>query len=360
VVVISSIGQLGHDLIAFCIFVLCTLVVNEPGKNLPAYTYDEKSDHMKRLLRRIREIRLINASVRLVLKSLSRFFGLAFDQMKMRWPVYGLVDCEFKGSSFKLYNHGDDGLVYYFYYDVKYYEEADLQLFSVLSEASKCAIDIGANTGLYSIVSSKANPQLKVYAFEPYPANSKRLQTNIDANLLSNIEVRREALGSMEGQLKIVVPKNCSISTVASVDPEFGKKVHPEQEWRTITVPVTTLDRFRQYLEMPIDLIKCDVEAFEMSVFEGAGETLEKDRPAIIFESFLDEERRIFFNEILDKFNYYLYLILDRGIVYIDSGFPDENQGLNFLITPVKPTTNFISFNQLDLLRTSILQRPNW
>jgi FkbM family methyltransferase len=313
---------------------------------------------MRRALRKIRKIEIVNLIVRTVLKTIPPTTFKVFDNFQKRWPVYGLVDCEFKDVKFKMYNQGDDGLVHYFFYGLKYYEESDLFLFKELSKASKCVLDIGANTGLYSIISSISNSELDIYAFEPYPINTERLRTNLKANGIENkVKVVSEALGENVGDIKISIPENMSITSVASVSNEFSRNIHPDLKWKTITVPVNTLDNFKRNIKKSIDLIKCDVETFEMSVFKGAFDTLEKDRPTIIFESFLDSERIEFFNNILRKFNYYLYLILENGIVYSENGF-SENHGLNFLITPVKPVRTFLGYNHIDLIKTAILLRP--
>jgi FkbM family methyltransferase len=255
-------------------------------------------------------------------------------------------------------NKGDDGLLYYFYYKVKYSEEADLSLFINLAQFSSCVVDIGANTGIFSILSALSNPHVEIHAFEPYGVNAERLILNLKSNSISNVKVNREALGDTIGAIKLSIPKNQTITAVASTSQEFSKSIHPELDWETIETPINTLDNYRKNLSQPIDLIKCDVETFEMSVFRGGYDMLATDRPTIIFESFLDEERVNFFNNILEKFDYHLYLILQEGIVYSKDGFPEKHFGLNFLISPVKPKRNFISYSQIELLRNEILIRP--
>jgi FkbM family methyltransferase len=311
---------------------------------------------MRRLLKKIREIELINKAIRLILLTVPKEILKIFTELQKRWPVSGTVDCEFKDIKFKMYSKCDDGLAHYFFYKAKYFEESDLFLFKELSKSVNCVLDIGANTGLYSIVSSITNPHLEIYAFEPYPVNAERMRVNLNANNLKSVQLLQEAVGDKVGYVDIAIPANHTITDVASVELQHSKRSHPELNWKTVTVPVNTIDNFQKSLRLPIDLIKCDVETFEMAVFKGAYDTLKSNKPTIIFESILDEERRVFFNAILQNFNYYLYLILDGGIVYSENGF-SENYGLNFLITPMKPKRNFISYNQLDLLRTELLLR---
>jgi len=311
---------------------------------------------MRKFLQKIRKIETINRVVRSVLKAFpSKGSGL-INQLQKRWPVYGIVDCKFKDIKFKMFNQCDDGLVHFFYYNDKYHEEPDLWLFKELAAVSACMLDIGANTGLYSIISSIQNPKLDIHAFEPYPINATRLKTNLDINGLKNVNVRLEAVGEQTGNLEMSVPDNHSITSVSSMNKEFSKEVNPELTWTTIHVPVNTVDNFRATLARPIDLVKCDVETFEMSVFKGAYKTLETDKPAIVFESFLNEERRVFFNDILKKFGYHLYLIHENGIAYQKNGF-SGNLGLNFLIAGIPPERDFIAFDEIERIRKSVLMR---
>jgi hypothetical protein len=96
-----------------------------------------------------------------------------------------------------------------------------------------------------------------------------------------------------------------------------------------------------------------------MAVFEGAQHILNKDRPTIIFECFLDEERKIFFNRLLQEYQYYVYLILENGIVYTPEGFVDSGYGLNYLITPKKPPSTYLSCKDSSMLVEVLLERPN-
>lgn len=109
---------------------------------------------------------------------------------------------------------------------------------------------------------------------------------------------------------------------------------------------------------LTINLIKCDVETFEMSVFKGAERVLEENKPTIIFECFLDDERKLFFNNILKKHNYYAYLILEQGVVYIQEGFINASYGINYLITPVKPSKTFLSYKSVKELWKELLLHP--
>lgn len=290
----------------------------------------------------------INKIVRVCIKRSHIFFIQLYALIINRWTSSGNINCNFNGVHFRMFNQCDDHLVDYFYYNKPYHEENDLKLFVNLSKSSSCIVDIGANSGLYSILGSYANPKAKIYSIEPYSINVKRLKKNIELNKCGNIYVEQIGIGDRKGSIMLNVPENNSFTDVSSMDIEFSKKVYPNTKWKTENINIDTLDNFRTTHQLKVDLIKCDVEGFEMKVFEGMNNLLNADRPVVIFECFLDEERKTFFNAVLKKYNYFVYLILAEGLIYLDNGFEDNVDGLNYLITPVLPLKNFLSYSEIE------------
>jgi FkbM family methyltransferase len=309
------------------------------------------------ILRTIKKNRFINSIVRKVLKKSSKASDTLHSFFIKRWMLAGVVDCQFKEITFKYYNECDDGLPSYFYYDVPYHEKADLSLFMELAKKSKTIVDIGANTGLYSIMASRVNGKANVFAIEPYRANAKRLRKNLALNAATNVTVCELALGARDGQIQMTVPKNDAVTDVSSMDGNFSKRKYPKVEWSNQMVKVQTLDHLAEEKGLRVDLIKCDVETFEMPVFAGADHVLMQDKPTIIFECFLDNERMLFFNDILNKYQYYMYLMMEEGVVYVREGFGNASNGLNFLLTPVKPTKTFISYKNTEELSKALLMQ---
>ncbi|HEU0065138.1 MAG TPA: hypothetical protein VFQ58_08905, partial [Flavisolibacter sp.] len=80
-----------------------------------------------------------------------------------------------------------------------------------------------------------------------------------------------------------------------------------------------------------------------------------RDKPIILFESFLDEDRKAFFNNILTENEYYVYLILKDGIVRLDNGFNTNDSGLNYLISPKKSSETFTSFKNLNYKQEELM-----
>ena len=311
-----------------------------------------------RVLRKVRENRVVNSFFRKALKKSSEISVKFHNYFISRWSTSGIIDCNFGKYKFKYFNKCDDWLAHYFYYGLPYHEKADLNLFIELSKKSETIVDIGANTVLFSVLASKANSRSKIYSIEPYSANADRMKINLSLNSAQNVSVHEFAIGEYDGEILIAIPKNGSVTDVSSVNVEFSKSVYPDIQWDYVLVKVKTLDNFAGESKIHINLIKCDVESFEMSVFKGADKTLSQDKPTILFECFLDEERKLFFNDILVKYNYYVYLILEQGVVYIKEGFISSSYGLNYLVTPVKPTRTFISYLDTEELWKELLLNP--
>ncbi len=268
--------------------------------------------------------------------------------MIARWRTYGEIDCTFAGQSFKMYNESDDHLVDVFYYNSNYQEDSDLKLFCKLAPHAKTIIDIGANTGLYSILTSVINKTANIYAIEPSAPNYKRLGINLRLNGCSNVKPIQVAMGDSIGSVEFTVPEDDSITDVSSVNGEFSKAMYPGVKWKKQTVPLETMDHVKTSNKIgKIDLIKCDVETYEMSVFRGMDHILTEDRPSILFECFLNEERQVFFNAVLKKYNYYAYGVLSEGLVHLNNGFQKDVGGLNYLLSPVTPRGSFINYQHL-------------
>jgi FkbM family methyltransferase len=301
------------------------------------------------MLKAIRKIKIINLFFRVIFKALRRRSTAFFDFMIARWPTSGVIDCTFEGYKFKMYNECDDPLVNIFYYsNVKYEEENDLKLFTGLSGHSKTIIDIGANTGIFSVLAGLANHTADIYAIEPYSPNYSRLNINLKLNSCSNVKTLQLAMGESSGTVGFTVPESNAITDVSSVNGEFSKSIYPELKWKKEIVGLDTPDNIKAANKIAkIDLIKCDVETYEMSVFRGMDHILRVDRPVIIFECFLDPERQVFFNDILKKYDYYVYNILTEGIVHLNNGFEKTSGGLNYLLSPMPPQSNYVNYKYL-------------
>ncbi len=80
-------------------------------------------------------------------------------------------------------------------------------VFYGIAQRSDVILDIGANTGAYTLVACAANSNCKVIAFEPVPRVFERLHQNLETNKLENrVEARQEAVSNFEGSAQLAVP----------------------------------------------------------------------------------------------------------------------------------------------------------
>lgn len=132
-------------------------------------------------------------------------------------------------------------------------------------------IDIGANAGIYSILSSKVIG-CKTIAFEPIHETFKRLLENIDINNVSHkINAVMKGVGSETGELYF------------TNNHDTTNKVSKNNEKNTSKVTITSIDN-----EIDINaefIFKIDVEGFEMEVLKGSRNLLRSGKIfAIIIE----------------------------------------------------------------------------
>jgi FkbM family methyltransferase len=139
--------------------------------------------------------------------------------------------------------------------------------------------DIGANIGIYTVRTAKTYANCVVYSFEPNPDVFTRLKKNISLNNLNNVKLF--PLGFADR--KTTAYLDAEQSTV------LGRISHEKGQTE---VKLETLDLFIS--EEPvnrIDILKIDVEGFELSVLKGAEHTLERVRKIVMeCDKSLEEE----------------------------------------------------------------------
>lgn len=145
------------------------------------------------------------------------------------------------------------------------------------------SIDVGANIGLYSLALSVLAPGGKVYAFEPSPDAFGNLQKNLAQNKVTNVKVSQLALGDSTDSVRF---HEIPFFTAGSFTVDDSCFLTSEMLGSTyFEAPCTTLDEFVKSEGIDhLDLIKVDVEGGEMSVIEGALQTIEEHRPLVVLE----------------------------------------------------------------------------
>lgn len=203
---------------------------------------------------------------------------------------------------------------------LQYWEPETVVPFYRLAQQSRCTLDVGANTGLFTLLAGAANPHARVISFEPLPISFDSLQANVRENHWEGrCEARCEAVSDVMGTTQFHVP------THAAAIPKSGslhREGHRGIQGVLIDVPVVTLDEVCK--DIPdIDLVKIDVEGFEHKVLEGMRTILARSAPTLIVECNEDGPYRTV-EQILRAFGYRFYHLHTGQIAQVDHIVPDK------------------------------------
>jgi FkbM family methyltransferase len=137
-------------------------------------------------------------------------------------------------------------------------------------------VDIGGNLGYYALLEAQmVGDAGRVIAIEPVASNFAQLSKNVAANGYRNIVLENVAIGTFNGSAPIYLSKKSN-----------WHSLHPVP-WETseVTVRVSTLDSLLARHELPsIDLIRMDLEGYEIKVIRGMKSTIKKYRPGLLIE----------------------------------------------------------------------------
>jgi FkbM family methyltransferase len=139
-------------------------------------------------------------------------------------------------------------------------------------------LDIGANIGVTAVILAETSDLEQLYAFEPAEETFQFLQETIAANQLTHCQTFCLALGDHEGDAEFYAsPLSSSVSHLGQKGVSLGGS--------NAKVQMKTLDRIVAELGIKrVDLIKIDVEGFELDVLAGASDTLARFHPAVFLE----------------------------------------------------------------------------
>ena len=194
-----------------------------------------------------------------------------------QYPAGTIRRCSYNGIRFEVDIHDYYGNFIYF----GFFDSSQNSLFG-LCRPGDTIIDIGTNIGFSLLNMAKiAGTAGQVIGFEPDGENFSRLRKNISLNNFGNVKVSRLGLGDRPGKfmLENIIEYNNSGKriTVAAATSSAG----------ATEVEIDTLDNFissGDNLLPKIDLIKIDVEGFELNVLKGAQDTLRKYSPLLFIE----------------------------------------------------------------------------
>ena len=142
--------------------------------------------------------------------------------------------------------------------------------------------DVGAHRGYHALFfRGLTHGTGEIEMFEPNPYEHAHLSEL--ANRYSDLHLHPIGLSSTTatGQLKVPIIGAEAITSLATLRPDFVPGAFP---YHVIDVPLRPLDEIASDLSFPLDVIKCDVEGYELEVLRGAESTLRNQRPLLLIE----------------------------------------------------------------------------
>lgn len=142
----------------------------------------------------------------------------------------------------------------------------------------KTFLDIGANIGLFTLSIANEFKDIAIFSIEASPRVYSYLQDNLKLNSISNVTAFQLGLSNNDNQEINFYSDEAKYGT-GSFAPIFTNKAEKVKCTKLDTLIVNKL------IPNHVDIIKIDVEGFELQVFQGSKNLLEKeDAPIILFE----------------------------------------------------------------------------
>jgi FkbM family methyltransferase len=186
-----------------------------------------------------------------------------------------------------------------------YWEQHIHYFYSQFIKPNSIIIDGGANIGFHSIQFAKLANQGKVYCFEPQPLIFNVLSTNILINGATDIVKQfRLGLGDKEENLKMT-PLSEQFFSENCIN--YGGRALTNSDEGEEEVQLTNIDS----LNLPkLDLIKLDVQGFELKTLLGGKDTISTYHPIIFVENYLNLEDDKKVIKLLKEWGYQIYRLL--------------------------------------------------
>lgn len=161
-------------------------------------------------------------------------------------------------------------------------ETPEIAFWRKLPLAGLTVYDVGSFEGMLALFFASRAKQ--VICYEPNSKNRQRLTGNLALNGFRNVVVRKFGVGETPQQIQLVwnpaMPGGASAETATAV--HLQETVPGAQ---VETIPIVTLDQDTEENSLPApDLIKIDIEGWELQALRGATRLLQRFRPALYLE----------------------------------------------------------------------------
>ena len=190
--------------------------------------------------------------------------------------------------------------------------------------------DIGANVGQFATLANTIfNGGATIYSFEPTGPSFKKLKNKFEG--INNVKLFQLGMGDAPGKLELYYDNEGSVLASAFND---NKNSLIKEE-----VEITTINKFTQENRIgQIDLLKIDVEGYELFVLQGASTLLTEGKVKYIQFEFGNSH--VFSRHFLHDFaetlkGYKIYRLLQNGFYPINVNDPRHE---------IFQTSNYVAF----------------
>lgn len=155
-----------------------------------------------------------------------------------------------------------------------------------ITEGSICW-DIGTERGWFTLLmASMVGPNGRVDAFEAFPPNYKKLESNIALNNFNWVKAHNLAISDQTGKMYFVPPSDEITHHVSYLQDCGGVGyLTAKQVPNSIEVPTISIDKYAElYPFERLDMIKIDIEGAEYAALHGAEKVIRRFQPKIAIE----------------------------------------------------------------------------
>ena len=142
-------------------------------------------------------------------------------------------------------------------------------------------LDIGANSGYYSIYFANKFEDLKVKAYEPNVVAFEKLKKTLSKCSLKNLEIFNYGLSNIEKKVKMITWYKHGYAKTNSV---ILEEFHDTNNSKIFETDLKVGDQLLNYKNEKI-CFKIDVEGHELSVLKGLSKNLKENKCIILVES---------------------------------------------------------------------------
>lgn len=187
-------------------------------------------------------------------------------------------------------------------------DQLAIEVFAMLAREAQVMLDIGAYTGVFTLVSVKVNLEIDAHAFEMVPDVFRALLDNCIRNdVLDRVTLHHVGVGDEKEAVR--VPSAAHESALPSF---YSSRLHFESGARVRFQP---LDDFARFLDPDASVVmKVDVEGTENRVLRSGQELLARHRSDILCEVLAGVAQPAELESLLGPLGYKFYLVRRRDL----------------------------------------------